>query len=515
MASSTRGKQDFRNCAWAGWIVLSAMGIYAYAILAAAPDRLVQGALAMAFQIACWTIALVLLTRREPTGHLRLCDPGVLVMLWGAIYLIYPSIVWFQADPIPFSNALSLETGVLLFWLHGLFFLGFTAGYLGLCGRPSGGIGKLDTQDLPSGWLFFLIPFIPLLWSTLTRVASGGGLFPAATYGEATIGGYAELEATRSAGGLDYLWAQIYSKVAFYPIIMQGVGTGLILIRTIKRRQGRLRTCLFLSLGILFTLFAGSGRRTEVFFILAIALIFVDMIIGPLPWRKLAAVALVGLVIFEFFGYFRANRGLGFSLGLWESYQSLLTADRSISLGEFTLMLSKEALAVKIFRAAGIEGPMYLVQSVLLIVPSQLLPGKFDWTPTRDILTKEMIGQYAAASGIGAAGTMVGDGFRFADIPGVLLLAVILGSAFGLTQRWLASEVRRGIQGPILLKAVLVAGLYGWTYNTIRTDLAEVIYIFFYNLIVPWLVLSVFLPERGLSVWTKPLAVKSPDMSSS
>jgi len=492
-----------RQRAWAtGWVILASVALYGYALGRADTALLEPGAVAMAFQIACWAIALILLARRHPLGQLRISDPGVLAMLWSAMYFIYPSVVWFQGGRIPDSVALTTESGVLLFWLHGLFMLGFVIGYLLLTRTLGRRAVKLDTTHLPSGKWMYLLWFLPFIWAILVRLMSGGGLLPEATYGEMWYGLHADIQRARAAGGLAYLWVQINSKIYFYPPLVQSIGGGLLLVHALQAKKGQLQALLLLLGGIAAILFFGSGGRSGMMIVL-IAFAFADFLCGPLPWRYAVAAGLLGLVLMGFMGIFRTFINLGLQRGVQMTIETFSAGQTPGLLPEFTSMLGKEALAIRLFGDQGIQGPIYLVWSVLQLVPSQLLPYKFEWYATSDILAGEML-RDAAALGGGTAGAMIGDGYRLGGVWGVPVLAALLGAIFGLAQRWLHAGVRWGIQGPVLLKVALLAGLYGWTFNIIRADLSVLLYTLLYNVVIPWLVLSALL-NRRTSVWVKPV----------
>jgi hypothetical protein len=168
-------------------------------------------------------------------------------------------------------------------------------------------------------------------------------------------------------------------------------------------------------------------------------------------------------------------------------------------------MFTKEMYAVSIFDTSRSEGIPYLINSILFVVPSQIYPAKLSFSPTHVILTISMLGGGAYKQGIGTAGTMIGDGYRFLGTVGVFTWACVLGSAFGMTRRWLSSDVKPKIQGPVLLKIILLSGLYAWIYNIIRTDLSEMIYIFIYYLFIPWIFLSKFVLHTRPNIWIDPL----------
>lgn len=486
-------------------IALVALGVLVLGVLAADPELRRVAGLSFAFQVACWALALILLVWKSPRGELRISDPGVLVMLWCAAYLVYPSFVWYQGGRIPHVELFSTDLYVSLFWMHGLFMLGFAGAYA-LVGQSETGVsGRLDETKLPSGWPLLIVSLMPLMLGVVGRVFTGGGLLFQGTYGDAWYSERAGLLSSQESGGLAYVMSQIQSKAWFYLIMLRGIGAGLLLAVAwvTGRRRG---STIALIMGVtLVSMLLGEGGRSAALMVVFIALALTDLLAGRIQWRYLVAVALVGLFAFEFMAFFRGFRPEGFGQATTMSIDALLEREMG-ELTEFPGMLTKEAAAVQFFREVGIDGPIYLVQSVLAIVPSQLVPGKSTWTYTSRIILDLLLGRSAYYTGLGTAGAIVGDGYRLAGFVGVPLLGAILGLGWGLVRKWALSGWK-GSTRPILLRVVLLASLCAWTFDAVRGSLAGFLVIVLYYLILPWLVLSATLVRNRANVWISPLPV--------
>jgi hypothetical protein len=190
------------------------------------PGALRAAGLALVLQILTWTVAMALLAKRSGNS-IRLSDPGVLVLAMAALYLIYPSIVWMKTQTIA-GVSITYETASLLFVLHSLFIIAFTAGYICIAPRWRTHV-TLDIGRPPSGRSWLLIPAGILFVGIATRLVSGGGLFPTTNYGSNWSALQAGILSSRSRGGLGYILTQINSKTYFYPWVIQGVAGGLML----------------------------------------------------------------------------------------------------------------------------------------------------------------------------------------------------------------------------------------------------------------------------------------------
>jgi hypothetical protein len=483
------------------WIMISAAAMYLYAVVTADGELFHRVGFALGVQIAAWAACMIVAATCCPGRILRISDPVVLTLGLSVLYLIYPSIAWCQGERLPFDVGITADTASLLFLLHALFFLGLIAGYKCTAPRPRADI-QVDVRRLPSPWPLFFGAMVPLLATTVARLVSGGGLISNSTYGANWFALQASVNEAHATGGVGYVLVQIMSKISSYPIIAQGIGAGLLLARATMRPRksgvpGLILICAAAGAMALF----GIGSRSPSIIYVLVALIFFDVIAGPLRWRMIAPFAAAGLVFFFLFGYVRRYYDQGFRQAFEVGYQEYRSDQSANNAGEFTGMLAKEALAVQITPERGFDG-MYFVHGVLSLVPSQILPGKMNWTPMRDVLSRRLLGSIAADAGAGVDGTSVGDGYAVAGAPGVFILAALFGIILGQVRKWGTRDAKGG-NHPELLRVALMAGLTGFTVILIRSDLAGVLTYVVYVLLIPWWVLRLLLP--GNQHWLRPV----------
>jgi len=488
------------------FIIGGSILIFAYSLSTAAPDLGSDIWIPHAFQIACWTFAWILVVRRR-RGGARFSDPAVLVLLWSGMYFIYPSVIWIQGGYIPTGREATNTNVMLVFWLHGLFILGFFAGHLLARKRTSWRIPKVDIQRLPSGWLIYLVWLLPLAFEVLLRFAGGQGILPQKTYGEEWYGMYKNIRAAQASGGVAYLMLQVKSKLYFFPILIQGIGAGLIIAHPIQKRKNYLKNTVFLLVGTALMLMLGSGGRSSVMMVLIIGLIFADLTVGPLRWRYLVILFLFMAISFQFFRYYRTVRNLGLDSALEFVKEKMIEQpEGSANIGEFTRMLGKETLGIDIFKSKANEGVLFVTQNILAPLPGQILPPSLKETPTNQILSESFFGSLASV-GAGVAGAITVDGYRLAKVPGVPILGAILGLILALAQNWLMKGLPAVTKGPVLLKIVLIAGLYGWSFNLIRASLGNITTVIFYWVAMPWIMIKFILSKYPKNIWTSSLPI--------
>ena len=227
-----------------------------------------------------------------------------------------------------------------------------------------------------------------------------------------------------------------------------------------------------------------------------ITLVFADLANGPIPLKLVAPVILAGLLGFMMLGYYRNVRDLGLGEAVRVAYQRFGETPESDNAYEFTVMLTKEALVLELFEGVPKEGSQYLWASVLSLVPSQLVPQKLQWSSTAAVLSERMWGPSATAMGAGVGGTMIGDGYRFAGVAGIPILACLLGAMLGTVHRWLFGRRPRG-SNLTFLRAIVVSGFYGFTFGLLRNPLGENLVYVLYGIVIPyWLLRFVIRSPR-------------------
>ena len=485
-------------------IIMTSLTIYIYVLATAQPKYLQPALPAFTFQLASWTLAWLLLASLTSNGYLRISDPAVLFLLWLGLYLIYPSIFWLQGDFDNLGSSLKTPQAVSLVWFHGLFIMGFMAGHLGVRRRWRLVMPQLDLDRLPKGWLLYFLPFSVLFLEIVIRLATTGKLLPPETRADLSFSAWQDIQAAHAHGGLELLGQQFFSKVNCYPVIIQGVGAGLIMVHTIRANKKLFRNMAILIAGLLFALLFGSGDRSDAMMPYIIALIIADILIGPFRYRFLFTLFVVTIVLFEFYGAYRNIRHLPFNQAIDLAYNDFINHSvKEHKLSDFSGMFVKEYVGIEIFAKKGIEGINYLINSVARMVPQQILPEKKFMLSTSEALGLAVYGSRAAMKGRGTAGAMIVDGYRFAGAPGVALLAAIIGALLALIHNWFTQEVRPAFQGPVLMKIVLVSGLYAWSYIFIRHDLTSIFTTFLWQIIFPWFLVFLFVNHN--SVWRFPL----------
>ena len=489
------------------WIVLGTTIFYFYVLATASEGLTVAAALAFGFQLLCLAGALMIAARHSGTHGLRVSDPLLLVLLWSFLYLVLPSVFWLQGAVILRSYYITYDAWFSLQWLHGLFILGFVGGYLLICPAPNFQANVAPAR-LASGWWLFLLTVIPMLVTVFLRVASGGGALPEVSYGETWYSGQSGIQTAQAQGGIAYLLTQFMSKLWFYPILIQSVGLGLIMSNWILKGRSWMFVLGFAGVITMANQLLSGSTRSSAIIVAIIAVILVDLLARPIPFSIMAIAMVVGLFLFDLLSVVRQapfSQLMSYLPIAVEKYFSP-TFPR---LGEFGLMLSKEALMLQLVQTQGGPNPMHLLQNILFVVPSQLNPLKLNWTFTGDLLSREMLGE-AYYLGAGVAGSIVGDGLRINGWFGVFLLAVLLGLLVGTVQRWAMGG--RGLpRGTNLLRICLWAGFLGWTFNFIRSDLGSLLTILIYYVVLPWYVVHLF-PVRQTWKWLAPLIQRSKEI---
>lgn len=486
------------------WVLVGTIALYLILVLSTDISHLGEGVvMALGFELLAWGLSIAIVIESQSTFQVRISDPAVLMLLWATIYLILPSIIWFVGQPVPWSHYLDGGTMIELLLLHGVFLICLVGSYL--IARPVP--GHVSTQPEVhggTGWILLFLPALPLVVETVQRVAGGGSLLPRETYGEWWFGVQAGVQTSRESGGIDYLWTQIANKAEYYPLLIQGIGCGLVMTAALESRRGKLWRLLALGGVIAFMLLFGTGRRTDVIIVCLAGVILCDFIGGPLRWRYLAPFLVAGLVLLDFMTAYRSNRNLPALEAVSTSFVQYASPEYA-RLNEFTTMLGKEAVVVQMVRKdRSYLGTAYLVNQLLRIVPSQLVPGKLSPESTGDLVSRVLLGKSYLA-GAGAAGAAIGDGYRMAGPAGVGLVAALFGLGIGGIERWLKGTVRSA-RRPSLLRLCLWSGILAWTFLIIRSEPGTLLVIVVYSCLIPLVVLEYLLRRiPRAEEWIAPL----------
>lgn len=461
------------------------------------------------FQVLCWSVGFLIVVQGRTKQPLRLCDPGPLIFGLLLVYCVYPSLNWCQFLQLPLNVVISDADAELLFAIHGGFFLSVAIGFrLSRCTRPSF-MEDLSEVRLPSPWPLLIAALSVVALTTVLRLANGGMLIPDVNYGTIWSNNFSQLVNSRAEGGTSYFFTQLLSKVSSYPTAALGVGCGLLLARAVKNKRNVVRTVAIIGVLALVTYIFSTGERSPIIVAVILTILFADALAGPIRIRSIAPAVVVLLLGFLFSGYFRAYREYGilnaFDMAVGEFTQG---GDQDPS-GEFAGMLAKEATMLDIFRNRPPDGVMYLAESALALVPSQLAPSKLALKPTANLLSEQFLGKAATDNGAGVAGTTIGDGFRLAGLLGVPILGLMCGATFGGVQRWSFRTRGKSADRPALLKLALAASFFSVAFVLVRCSIGEMLVYLVYLVVLPWIVLSTLL--RKESPWLYGAPVEEPD----
>lgn len=484
---------------WCLVLLLLAVAYFALAATQSEPGRWRSAGAAFGAQVLCFAAAALLLGWRRGWSLPRISDPGLLFLLWTGTFFVYPSGVWLRGG-IPPNGGLASYVSVV-FLAHGVFVIVFMVAFLLVAGRryliPPGS----DARLLPSGRALVLVPLLALTALAALRIFRSGTLLPSSNYGDSWFAMQSEIRSAQTSGGLTYIATQILGKGSFYANLALGVGCGLAGARVLQSRSGRLRILLGLLVVVILALLMGITTRSGALGVGVIALLLADLITGLVRWRYVLPALVVGLAIFAFFGVFRTMADQGLDQGVSQTYRALSDPrTQAAASGELQLMLWKDAMGAQLFNSRP-DGPTHLLEGVLGVVPSQLLPSKLASTATDVLLGRALLGPSAVARGSGVAGSVIADGFRAGGLLGVGLSAMLLGSLVGAVYRWLNSAMRN----PPLLKLALFAGYMALGFMVVRGDVGLVVVITFYNVIVPWVALRFILQGRSALQWLAPI----------
>lgn len=426
---------------------------------------------------------------RHPQGEVRVSDPLVVLGLVFFYYYMFPAIKWSSGlrFGLEHDSSIRLVSPIVVWvqWMHIAFMGGVLAAYLASAPLKHIAPIPLDAYNrlLPRGRPVAILGILPFLLTILDRIVREGSILPQRNYGAA----WGEtIEATTEAnrlGGADQFIVQLLSKVYFIPSILFGIGLGLVLAQ--RLREGRKVAALML-LGIAPVLmFLSGGSRGFVAMPFLMAVVVADMLAGPIKKRYLLALALVGMAFFNAFSIYRGVQDQGFSAALESTTTELQTRnEQQFEATEDSSMLVKEAYALAYTDATGeMVREDYFLRSVLSLLPVQVLPDKANWETTAGFLSRALLGTRGVEAGGGVAGATMADGYMYAGVVGVILLAVVLGLILGLTERYLLAPRIDG--GASFLHVALFLTWTCQLFSFARSELASVLIQLIYYLVLP------------------------------
>ncbi len=443
---------------------------------------------------------------RDPEGRLRLSNPGLLLLGWMFYYFVKPALAWLQGYRMALESpgTVLLDTDIVSqvqlahCWfalsLFGVYFL------LSPTAIPSAD-PKGERDGVIRPWPFVVLGLLPYAFNLVDRLVSGGSLVATASYGDVTDNEAESIAASRSTGGAGYLVTQVLSKVWYLPVMSLGVGYYALLSRFLREHR-RLALALFFA-QIPVLLFFGNGGRSYTIFPFLIALILVDALALPVRWMRYLPAAGAAVQVFNFYGVFRGFQSEG-PTGAFNASVELLTSGERVLNTEDGIMLTKEAYCLLLSSHGQISrGADYFLDAMILLLPSQIAPGKASLRSTAEFLSDELLGQ--RRRGAGVAGTMVGDGLLIGGEIGVVVLGAVLGMILGLLVRW----GYQGRDGAHLWRGIIMLLITAQTTQYVRADLVVVLTQIIYYVILPSVLINVLLSSRMLSrqVWETRLAM--------
>ncbi|MDB4929459.1 MAG: hypothetical protein JWM10_1943 [Myxococcaceae bacterium] len=465
------------------------------------------GLTAVLLEFAVWIGLLTVAMFRSPGMMLRISDPYVLMLGLGLNFLVSPGVIWLHGADLERQwfemGRIRIDIFVQLQWLHVMFMLAFSAMYFALAPRHEiQPIGDDQTALLPRGAPWIVVGLLPFALTVAQRIVTTGSLFATQSYGQVWASDYAAVTATHAEGGSALVATQFLGKVWFLPWLILGIGEGLLLANLIRQRK-RWPLLLFAAQAPVL-LVLNSGGRSVIAAPFLIALLVADILVGPLRWRWVVAIGGAALFGLNFFGFYRGYRDREFGEAFSMAEEQFNTVSRTEGFSaEGSVMLIKEHFAVAWTDANNYSsGLSYFTESILTLLPQQLVPEKLRFLNTSTFLSREILGS-AANSGGGIAGAMIADGYMIGRELGVVVLGAVLGTiAAGVTFS-LGHGAKIGGErvGPRLWQVVL---LVSWSFQGIafyRADLTVILSQIATLLVVPALCFSLWVSLSPGSPW--------------
>lgn len=439
------------------WICLSGVAVAAYTVHGAVPERMAVLPTLLT-EVAVWTGLVATVALRNPQGMLRMSDMALSILGWMFFYFIKPAITWTQGWRFAFegTTTVTLDTDIVarIQGLHIAFMMAFFFVYFVVAPRldyepPLS--RKSASERGPAALAFVVLGLMPYLFNVVERVTTTGSILPSQSYGVSTYEAHDELLRARAMGGADYVVTQLFAKLWFYPVLALGLGYGVMLARFYAARRWLPIAVMFAQVPVLFLL--GPGSRSYSVYPFIIALIVADLLAGPLPWRPVLAAVAAGVPIANFYAVVRGYQDLGLREAIASSREQIASLGDMVDT-EDSAMLVKEAFCVQFADHTHVtSGASYFAESLLQLLPLQVVPEKAHFWSTANFLSQQFLGA-AATRGAGMAGTAIGDGYLIGEELGLVVLAATFALIPSLMLR-AVSDGRRA-WGNILVLAFAV-----------------------------------------------------------
>ncbi len=446
---------------------------------------------------------------RSPHGTLRVSDPYLLFLGFGLNFLVLPGIAWLHGADYERrwfeAGRIRIDIFVRLQWMHILFLGALSAVYFALAPRHSAPeeITRAN-KPLPSPWPWIAAGLIPLAFTVGERLITTGSIVAAQNYGELWFRDQEELTSVQREGGSALAAAQVLSKVWFLPWQALGIGEGLLLARFIQQRR-RVAMLLFALQLPIFTLL-NSGGRSMIAIPFIAALLVADMFAGPIRWRWILAVAFLALSFFNVFGIYRSYRERDFNEAVAmtsEEYDRGPATQSNTAEGD--IMVIKEHYGVAWVDATDYSrGASYFSESVLGLLPQQIVPDKLTYMHTPYFLSRELLGA-AADRGSGLAGAIIVDGYMIGHELGVLVLALVLGLVAGSIVRLLSTGRSSEGRRPRLWQPVVLLSTPALGITFYRNDLTGVLSTALTTVLLPAMIFATAVAFSPNSPWGQPI----------
>lgn len=491
-----------------GFATLGVLLILGFAYIASGVEATRASALLpVVSEFAVCVVLLGVAMARSPGGTLRVSDPFIPLLGFGFNFLVIPAVEWLHGADYERAwfelGRIRVDIFARLQWMHVVFLVGLSAAYFAVAPRRTT-FSVAPSAPLPSAWPLILFGMIPLTYAVVERLITTGSIVASENYGTLWYRQQEQLSATYGEGGSTLAATQVLGKVWFLPWQALGIGEGLLLAKLIQERR-RLAILLFALQVPIFT-FLHAGSRSNIAIPFIGALLVADALAGPIRWRWVLTIAFVGLTFFNFFGIYRAYRDRDFNEAVAitsERYGGAPQAGGHSAEGD--IMVVKEHYAIAWTEANSYSrGATYFSESLLSLLPQQVIPEKLGYMNTATFLSRELLGA-TASQGAGVAGSMIVDGIMIGAELGVLVLGLVLGLIAGVTTRSLTTSTAAHARRPRLWQVLLLLSIPSISIAYYRNDLAVVVSQTFSCVVLPALLFAMGVALAPRSAWGRRL----------